>query len=112
MLESDIHSHAENIEQVKDIAANFARNNHFMSDEIQERRDEVVKRYTSLHEPLQIRRENLEDALLLHQFLRDVNDETSWIKDKERLALSLDWGNSLVSVQNLQKKHKVIDFVY
>ena len=32
----------------------------------------VFLRYEALHEPVQIRRENLEDSLLLHQFNRQV----------------------------------------
>lgn len=67
-------------------------------------------RYQSLHDPVQIRRENLEDSLLLHQFNRDVEDELSWICEKEPLAASTDLGNNLVTVQNLQKKHQVIIF--
>lgn len=109
LLEGDIHAHAENIEQIKDMAANFANNDHFMREEIQERADAVVEHYASLHEPVQIRRENLEDALLLYQFLRDVDDEMSWILDKQRLAFSVDLGNSLSSVQNLQKKHQALE---
>ena len=67
-------------------------------------------RYQSLHDPVQIRRENLEDSLLLHQFNRDVEDELSWISEKEPLAASSDLGNNLVTVQNLQKKHQVCSF--
>lgn len=64
-------------------------------------------RYQSLQEPMQIRRDNLEDALLLYQFLRDVDDELAWLNEKEPLAASTDLGNSLNAVQSLQKKHQV-----
>lgn len=63
-----------------------------------------------MHDPVQIRRENLEDSLLLHQFNRDVEDELSWISEKEPLAASSDLGNNLVTVQNLQKKHQVCSY--
>lgn len=56
---------------------------------------------------MQIRRDNLEDALLLYQFLRDADDEMQWLAEKEPLAASTDLGNSLNSVQSLQKKHQV-----
>lgn len=74
----------------------------------------ALQRYHSLQEPMQIRRDNLEDALLLHQFLRDADDELQWIAEKEPLAASTDLGTSLVAVQSLQKKHQVcyIDFRY
>ncbi|KAH6925479.1 hypothetical protein HPB50_005728 [Hyalomma asiaticum] len=106
LLETDITNHAEMLEQVKDQAAIFQKNEHFLRNEIQERADSIVKRYTSLHEPLQIRRENLEEALQLQQLLRDVDDEMSWIREKEPLANSADLGTSLSSVQSLQKKHQ------
>jgi spectrin beta len=56
---------------------------------------------------MQIRRDNLEDALLLHQFLRDVDDELQWLAEKEPKASSADLGTSLTAVQSLQKKHQV-----
>lgn len=69
-------------------------------------------RYQSLQEPMQIRRDNLEDALLLHQFLRDTDDELAWLTEKEPQAASTDLGNSLNAVQSLQKKHQVSCFKY
>jgi len=55
---------------------------------------------------MQIRRDRLEDALLLHQFLRDVDDELQWVAAKETQASSADLGTSLTAVQSLQKKHQ------
>lgn len=66
-----------------------------------------VIRYRSLQEPMQIRRENLEDALLLQQLIRDVDDEMQWLAEKEPQAASHDLGTSLTAVQSLQKKHQV-----
>ena len=66
-------------------------------------------RYHSLQEPMQIRKENLEDSLLLHQFIRDVDEELEWLEDKEPTATSEDLGNSLTTVQNLQKKHQALE---
>ncbi|XP_013777045.2 LOW QUALITY PROTEIN: spectrin beta chain, non-erythrocytic 1-like [Limulus polyphemus] len=107
-LEVDINNHADNIEQVKEQAESFASNNHFMKDEINEKAQAVVNRYNGLHEPVQIRRENLEESLLLQQFHRDVEEELMWIGEKEALASSTDLGTSLTSVQNLQKKHQAL----
>nr|XP_018898887.1 PREDICTED: spectrin beta chain, non-erythrocytic 1 isoform X2 [Bemisia tabaci] len=109
VLETDIHSHSEQCETLKDTAAIFQRSNHFMKDEIQERALNVIKRYRSLQEPMQIRRDNLEDALLLYQFLRDADDEMQWLDEKEPLAASSDLGNSLNAVQSLQKKHQALE---
>lgn len=67
----------------------------------------VIFRYESLSEPAVIRRDNLEDALLMYQYYRDVEDELSWIQEKLPIASSTDLGNSLNAVQNLMKKHQV-----
>lgn len=67
----------------------------------------MIFRYESLSEPANIRRDNLEDALLMYQYYRDVEDELSWIQEKLPIASSTDLGNSLNAVQNLMKKHQV-----
>ena len=50
-------------------------------------------------EPLLLRREKLDLAKKVHQFLRDVEDEKLWIGEKMLLARSPNVGNSLLSVQ-------------
>ena len=57
-------------------------------------------------EPLQKRRAQLEKAKRIQQFVRDVEDERIWISERMPQALSTDYGNSLMSVQMLQKKNK------
>ncbi|XP_042865885.1 spectrin beta chain, non-erythrocytic 5-like isoform X7 [Penaeus japonicus] len=108
-LENDIASHQSEVDQAKEVAQSFAVAKHFMSEEITERVEAVTKRYNSLHEPVHIRHENLEDALLLQQLLRDIEDELLWVAEKEPLASSQDLGSSLTAVQNLQKKHQALE---
>ncbi|XP_050686605.1 spectrin alpha chain-like [Eriocheir sinensis] len=108
-LEADIASHQSEVDQARDVAQSFATANHFLWEEITDRVDKVTKRYNSLHEPVHIRRENLEDAMLLQQLLRDIEDELLWVAEKEPLAASQDLGASLTAVQNLQKKHQALE---
>lgn len=108
-LENDVLGHNEACESIKETAANFHRTKHFMCDEIQERAQAAINKYHSLQEPIQIRRDNLEDAKLLHQFIRDVEDELHWLSEKEPLAASSDLGSSLMTVQRLQKKHQTLE---
>ncbi|XP_012280338.1 spectrin beta chain, non-erythrocytic 5 isoform X2 [Orussus abietinus] len=108
-LENDVLGHNEACESIKETATSFQKSNHFMSDEIQERALATINRYHSLQEPIQIRRDNLEDAKLLHQFSRDVEDELHWLSEKEPLAASNDLGSSLMTVQRLQKKHHALE---
>lgn len=53
------------------------------------------------------RREQLEKVKFIHQFVRDVEDEKLWIEEKMPLATSSNVGNSLLSVQLLEKKNQV-----
>ena len=94
---------------VETAAIEFKEAKHFMNKELQARSKEVQDRYATLHEPCNIRRENLEEAQLMYQFYRDVEDELSWIHDKKPLAESDDLGNSLSAVQNLFKKHQALE---
>ncbi|XP_044574402.1 spectrin beta chain, non-erythrocytic 1 isoform X3 [Cotesia glomerata] len=108
-LENDVLGHNEACESIKETANNFKKTKHFMCDEISERAQLCVNRYHGLQEPIQIRRDNLEDAKLLNQFLRDVEDELHWLSEKEPLAASNDLGNSLMTVKRLQKKHQALE---
>ncbi|XP_065083239.1 spectrin beta chain, non-erythrocytic 1 isoform X3 [Ochlerotatus camptorhynchus] len=109
MLEADVAHHLETCEQIRATDDKFFASDHFMKDELHESAMLTIKRYHSLHEPTTIRRENLEDSLQLHQFLRDAEDELSWLNEKEPLAASKDLGNSLTAVQSLQKKHQALE---
>ncbi|XP_066955513.1 spectrin beta chain, non-erythrocytic 5 isoform X7 [Macrobrachium rosenbergii] len=108
-LEADITAHQSEVDQAREVAQSFAAANHFMSEEITERVELITKRHNSLLEPVHIRHENLQDALLLQQLLRDIEDELQWVAEKEPLASSQDLGSSLTAVQNLQKKHQALE---
>nr|XP_022333961.1 spectrin alpha chain, non-erythrocytic 1-like isoform X4 [Crassostrea virginica] len=109
LLEQDIANHKEKVQDVQDAAHVFKESKHFMNKELQARAKVVLEKYESLTEPASIRRDNLEDALLMYQYYRDVEDELTWIQEKLPVASSTDLGNSLNSVQNLMKKHQALE---
>nr|XP_040222398.2 spectrin beta chain, non-erythrocytic 1 isoform X3 [Anopheles coluzzii]XP_049461127.1 spectrin beta chain, non-erythrocytic 1 isoform X3 [Anopheles coluzzii] len=109
MLEADVAHHADTCEQIKATDAKMLSSDHFLKDELHESAMVTIKRYHSLHEPTTIRRDNLEDSLQLHQFLRDAEDELLWLNEKEPQAASKDLGSSLTAVQSLQKKHQALE---
>ncbi|XP_017057853.1 spectrin beta chain, non-erythrocytic 1 isoform X2 [Drosophila ficusphila] len=108
-LEADVAHHGELAEQLKQKDELFFQAEHFLRHEIHERATASIRRYNTLHEPLGIRRENLEDSLSLQQFLRDAEDELQWLAEKQLVAGSQDLGTSLLSVQGLQKKHNSLE---
>ncbi|KAL5291928.1 SPTBN5 family protein [Megaselia abdita] len=108
-LESDVQHHSDICDQIKESDDKFFKANHFLKNEIHEKAANAIRRYNTLHEPLAIRRENLEDSLSLQQFLRDTDDELQWLNEKELLAGSNDLGSNLIAVQVLQKKHQALE---
>ena len=54
------------------------------------------------------RKKKLEDSYRFHQFLRDIDDEEAWIREKEPIAGSTNRGRDLIGVQNLIKKHQAL----
>merc|ERR1719347_742959 len=107
--EVDILSRKDTLKNLEEQYAKFESSNHFMIEELEQRFSNIQQRYEALHEPVQIRRENLEDSLLLHQFNREVADETIWLEEKLPLAASSHLGSSLAEVQNLQQKHLILE---
>merc|ERR1711892_192516 len=107
--EADILSRKDTLKTLEEQYAKFESTNHFMIEELEQRFSNIQQRYEVPHEPVQIRRENLEDSLLLHQFNREVADETIWLEEKLPLASSSHLGTSLSEVQNLQQKHQILE---
>jgi len=107
--EANILSRRETLKSLEGQYEKFQASHHFMLEELEQRLSGILQRYEALHEPVQIRRENLEDSLLLHQFNREVADETIWLEEKLPLASSSHLGASLAEVQNLQQKHLLLE---
>lgn len=45
------------------------------------------------------RRKKLEESLAYHEFCSRINEEESWLAEKQSLYLSEDYGDSLAAVQ-------------
>ncbi|CAH1792768.1 unnamed protein product [Owenia fusiformis] len=109
LLDQDIANHEDKMKDINETSKKFMAKNHFLKEDLKHRAQTTNARYQSLAEPCQIRRDNLDDALLMYQFNRDVQDEISWIQEKQPIAASTDLGTSLLAVQNLQKKHQALE---
>jgi spectrin alpha len=47
------------------------------------RQNALVHKFSSLFEPIQQRKLKLAESLQLQQLLRDIEDEETWIREKE-----------------------------
>ncbi|XP_022655531.1 spectrin beta chain, non-erythrocytic 1-like isoform X3 [Varroa destructor] len=108
-LETQVNNYSDNIERVKQQRDTLVKNDSYLAEEIEERTKAIVKKYDELTEPIQTRRENLEESLILHQFIDDVEEELAWIQLRLSIATSNDLGENLNAVQALLKKHKNLE---
>merc|ERR1719192_2612233 len=106
LVEADIIAHEDRIKDMNEQADSLVDSGQFDSADIQNKRDNISKRYKHIQDLAAHRQSLLNEANTLHQFFRDIADEESWIKEKKLLVTSDDYGRDLTGVQNLRKKHK------
>uniref|UniRef100_A0A915LGB8 UBP-type domain-containing protein n=1 Tax=Meloidogyne javanica TaxID=6303 RepID=A0A915LGB8_MELJA len=109
LLEADINAHADRVANVNGQAEALMEADQFYKDSIETRRQGITERYANVKDMAKQRRENLNKAITVHQFLIDIDDEESWIKLKKLLVSSDDYGRDLTGVQNLNGKHRRLD---
>ncbi|XP_049597649.1 spectrin family protein isoform X1 [Syngnathus scovelli] len=68
----------------------------------------VTDSFSSLQEPLRLRRQRLLASKEAHQFNRDLEDEILWVKERMPLATSTEHGKDLPTVQLLIKKNQTL----
>ncbi|XP_073496311.1 spectrin alpha chain, non-erythrocytic 1 isoform X4 [Phyllobates terribilis] len=108
LLEADVAAHQDRIDGITIQARQFQDAGHFDADNIKKKQEALVARYDALKEPMVARKEKLSDSLRLQQLFRDIEDEETWIREKEPIAASTNRGKDLIGVQNLLKKHQAL----
>eukprot|EP00057_Strongylocentrotus_purpuratus_P010375 XP_011664849.1 PREDICTED: spectrin alpha chain, non-erythrocytic 1 [Strongylocentrotus purpuratus] len=108
-LNLDIESYEEKVIEIKQTAGTLKEEENFLADDMINKTDSVYERYDAVTELAVQRQNQLDDAFTLYKFSRDVDDELSWIQEKMNLASSNEYGNSLTAVQNLVKRHQMLE---
>uniref|UniRef100_A0A2K5R8W3 Spectrin alpha chain, non-erythrocytic 1 n=1 Tax=Cebus imitator TaxID=2715852 RepID=A0A2K5R8W3_CEBIM len=108
LLEADVAAHQDRIDGITIQARQFQDAGHFDAENIKKKQEALVARYEALKEPMVARKQKLADSLRLQQLFRDVEDEETWIREKEPIAASTNRGKDLIGVQNLLKKHQAL----
>ncbi|CAG5125562.1 unnamed protein product, partial [Candidula unifasciata] len=109
LMEADIAAHEDRIQDLNEQADQFVEAGVWDSESIISRKKTINERYEKIKEFAVHRRNRLNEANTMHQFLRDIDDEEAWIKEKKLLVGSEDYGRDLTGVQNLKKKHKRLE---
>ena len=92
---SSVLSHSQDrIDGITIQARQFQDAGHFDAENIKKKQEALVARYEALKEPMVARKQKLADSLRLQQLFRDVEDEETWIREKEPIAASTNRGQS------------------
>ena len=105
---AEINNHEHRIRSVCQSADDMVREGHFASDEIQRHIYSVNDKWHSLKDKAQQRKQDLEDSLQAHQYFADANEAEAWMKEKEPIVGSQDFGKDEDSTEALLKKHEAL----
>ena len=78
------------------------------AEDIQERREQVLKRYVEFREAARIKREKLEDSRRYQYFRRDAEELESWILEKLQVASDESFRDS-TNLQAKIQKHQAFE---
>jgi len=102
----EINNHEPRIDAVSQAAQRMVEEGHFASDEIKTRLGLLHDHWNQLKEKAAQRKQDLDDSLQAHQYFADANEAESWMREKESIAGSLDYGKDEDSSEALLKRHK------
>ncbi|XP_045402991.1 spectrin alpha chain, erythrocytic 1 [Lemur catta] len=105
----DLAAREGRVDRVNQYANECAQENHPELPLIQFKQNEVNAAWERLHGLALQRRKTLSDAADLQRFKRDVTEAIQWIKEKEPLLSSEDYGQDLVSSEALFHSHKGLE---
>ena len=78
------------------------------AEDIQERREQVLKRYVEFKEAARVKREKLEDSRRYQYFRRDAEELESWIYEKLQVASDESFRDS-TNLQAKIQKHQAFE---
>ncbi|XP_035766449.1 spectrin alpha chain, non-erythrocytic 1 [Neolamprologus brichardi] len=108
-FQTDLAAHEERVNEVNQLAAKLIQESHPEAELIVRKQDEVNAAWQRLKGLAQQRQGKLFGAAEVQRFNRDVDETISWIKEKEQLMGSDDFGRDLASVQALLRKHEGLE---
>ncbi|ROL18754.1 Spectrin beta chain, non-erythrocytic 1 [Anabarilius grahami] len=112
LVEADIAVQAERVRSANAAALKFANGDSYKPCDPQVIRDRVQHLdlcYQELCALAAQRKARLEQSRRLWKFLWEIAELESWIREKEHIFSSLDYGKDLTSVLVLQSKHSVFE---
>ncbi|XP_075989691.1 alpha spectrin isoform X2 [Anticarsia gemmatalis] len=100
--------HEARVDAVRAAGAALRDAGHFAADDIAARLHQLHQQWTQLQEKALQRKQDLEDSLQAQQYFADANEAESWMREKEPMANTQDYGKDEDSSEALLKKHEAL----
>ncbi|XP_046986663.1 spectrin alpha chain isoform X3 [Schistocerca americana] len=108
-FEQELNANKSRMDEIASTGQELIEANHYASDRIQSRMDEILQLWETLVSETEKKGSKLQEASQQQQFNRTVEDVELWLSEIEGQLMSEDYGKDLTSVQNLQKKHALLE---
>jgi len=108
-FEQELNANRTRMEEMVATGQELIDGDHYASDRIRTRTEEIVTLWESLARATEKKGAKLQEASQQQQFNRTVEDIELWLSEVEGQLMSEDCGKDLTSVQNLQKKHALLE---
>ncbi|XP_031333128.1 spectrin alpha chain isoform X3 [Photinus pyralis] len=108
-FEQELNANKNRMEEITSTGQELINSDHYASSRIQQRMDEIVHLWETLVQATDKKGSKLQEANQQQQFNRTVEDVELWLSEIEGQLMSEDYGKDLTSVQNLQKKHALLE---
>ncbi|CAH8447491.1 unnamed protein product [Schistosoma bovis] len=105
---AEINGHSPRIEEVVQEGQAMIRANHYGANDIERRITDLTTDWSQLCEKADRRRQLLEDSLQAQQYFADASEAESWMREKEPLVGSSEFGRDEDSTEALLKKHNAL----
>lgn len=107
-LLAEIDNHENQIEKVAQAANVMVERGHFLAPDIRNIVVQMRDNWRNLKTKAEKRRQDLHDSLMAHQYLADANEAESWMREKEPVVGSIDYGKDEDSAESLLKTHRAL----
>lgn len=105
---AEINNHEHRIRSVCQAGEEMTKEGHFASDEITKRLYALNDKWQQLKEKANQRKSDLDDSLQAHQYFADAKQAESWMREKEPIVASTDYGREEDSTEANLKKHEAL----
>merc|ERR1719412_984862 len=108
-FEVELHSNKTRFDEVVSTGEDLIESGHTQSDKIKSKLEEITQLWQDLIDATEKKSVKLQEASQQQQYNRGIEDLELWLSEIEGQLVSEDYGKDLTSVQNLQKKHALIE---